>query len=272
MVIASVGYQKCFEYDEERVNGILNAIEEHVVKPYKNRLEFIYIADEFETNEPSVRAIDLLIKNIRSRSAFSQKNDKGEYKIKIWVNYDNVERIHSGAHFVINQGVDVISLTPSYGRSFERRGEMPRYRILLSTAANLRPKPKLMVIGDAWAGHEADKDSKGNLTSVGQIHLAKVSILYNDVVVEANKYGIEVIGSIPFAYSFPGPFSLSTSHDAVKNEWIKHAKKVITGQDDPTPTPIPLPPINTTPIPTPTPNPGCEQSPFAANHKPYLLD
>lgn len=209
-------YGKCMDFDPGRALEVLDAVEEHIIKPYRSRLAAMMIIDEIETNPESVRAAEALIDAIRARRAFDG--------IALWANFDNVWRWSTGHDFTIPRGLDWVSVTPAYGRTcFYWLCEDSKYSIL-SKAAKQHVGLKLAVVGDGWA-ESRDVNRHDGLSTTGQAHQFKIEALWE----LANAQGMEVVGYFPFAYSAPGPYVISTAPAAIKQAWADAGRKVIAG-------------------------------------------
>jgi hypothetical protein len=222
-------WNKCMTFNLHRVNEILNAVEQHVIKPYRNRLAAFLIADEPETNPLTTVALQQLVNAIRSRPAFDG--------IPLWINYDNVFPEYTNAEFSLTQGIDWISITPSYASEWSDLAPDFRYEFLLNFASKQNPKPKFVLVGDGWSKYRKDSEIDGSLSETGRFHLDKIEKLYNHVIAITNSYQIPIVGVIPFSWSFPGPNTLGTSHELVKNKWREFAINFIGGTN---PVPVPV--------------------------------
>lgn len=229
-------WNKCMEFNAERVHGILDAVEQDVIFPYRTRLAAFLIADEPETNPLTLDSLQQLVDAIRSRPAFDH--------IPLWVNYNNVLSTYTDEEFFLTPGVDWISITPNYGARWNDQSPDFRYEFLLQVASRQNPKPKFVIVGDGWSKLEGDSDFKGTLTETGIFHLEKIEKQYNHVMEMANLYGISVEGVIPFSWSFPGPYTLGTSHDSVKSKWREFAMNLIGKTDHNPLPPAPAPETN----------------------------
>lgn len=228
-------YGKCMDFDADLAREVLDAVEQHIIKPYRSRLAALMIIDEIETNPESVIAAESLIDAIRARPAFDG--------IALWANFDNVWRWSTGHEFVIPRGLDWVSVTPAYGRTcFYGLCEDSKYSIL-SKAAKQHVGLKLAVVGDGWA-QSSDVDLNGELSTTGQAHKFKIEALWE----LAGQQGMEVVGYFPFAYSAPGPYVISTAPAVIKQAWADAWRKVMAGAVLP-----PADPPPTAPFPTWTP-------------------
>ena len=232
-------WNKCMEFNSDRVKEILDSVEQHVITPYQSRLVAFLIADEPETNPLTLDALQQLVNAIRLRPAFDP--------IPIWVNYNNVLPTYTKAEFFLTPGVDWISMTPSYGTEWNDLSPDFRYDFLLQRASQQNPKPKLVIVGDAWSELEGDSNFNGSLTKTGKIHLDKIEKQCDYISERADFYGISVVGVVPFSWSFPGSYTLGTSHESIKNKWRELAIRILGNTNS---VPVePIPPQVLTPTP-----------------------
>jgi hypothetical protein len=213
-------YNKCFVYEEDRFQSILNSVIKNIAIPYKGKIAAFYIADEPETNPPTIEALNRAIQEIRKRPELDE--------IPLMINFDNVWERYTGAPFILPIGLDWASVTPDFGDyCYNGLCELEKYQILLDSMEEYNSKSshkmKLMIIGDAWS---RSKDVENNVLSVtGENHLRKVNELYDLASSMAGERRIEVVGMLVFAYSTCcGGFSLEDSSNVIKNAWIEKAK------------------------------------------------
>lgn len=219
---AGCEYNKCLEFNANRVKAILDAVEKAIL-PYQNRIFALYIVDEPETNPPTLEAIDKLVDAIKARKTLAS--------IPLWVNYDNVYSGYTGVEFRLSDGIDIVSLTPTFGLYCGYRlCETGRYTVLLNAVQRgnkSRTAPyKLMVVGDGWST-SPDVSGASSLSNTGMTHLYKADVLYSLASRMAGERGIEVLGELVFAYSTPGEYTIENSHSSVKDKWRSIGKSFI---------------------------------------------
>lgn len=223
---AHVNGQKIHSFDAGRVAAILDVVEAWL-PPHKGRLYAFSIVDEIETNPPSLNALQRLIDAIKGRPLLAD--------VKLHVNFDNISEMYTRAQFVIPERLDLISITPVYGRLLNGLGgDEGRFRAVLNRAAEQNTKRlgnplKFLVIGDGWAPQRADA-----------VHEVKARLLYRTALREAREVGVEVVGQMVFSYSEPAG---SVKDSPVMREvWRAIGKEFVAGRaPTPTPTPTPMP-------------------------------
>lgn len=226
-------YGKCMRADPVRVDEIVAAVEKAII-PHKSRLWALMIADEPETNPQTLDALKKLIEAIKANPTLSL--------IPLWVNFDNVQPFYTKAPFTIPNGIDIASLTPSYGRyCFSWICETSRATVVMDTitthnAQHPADPIKWVVVGDGWA-EQADADTMGNWTFTGYAHRNKIDGLYQAESNLANARGIEVAGELVFSYRYPGPHTVATAPEAIRDAWAAAGRKIIGQSSNPVPAP-----------------------------------
>jgi hypothetical protein len=215
--------QKIYVTTPEYVNGILDAIEDMVAKYKKNIYAFI-IFDEAETNPPTQETLKFIISEIKKRPTLAD--------IKLWGNYDNVYPAYTKTSFELVEGLDIVSLTPSYGSLCGFRlcsGEYARYQFFLDAVQTYnRDQParpiSLIIISDGWG--------RNLLTNS---YADKADVLFSTIRDLSISKNIPVVGQIVFAYSFPGD-------GVVRNNWVVSDKFASIGRQMISDKPILTPP------------------------------
>jgi hypothetical protein len=208
--------QKIFYTDSDRVNEILNAVED-LIRPHKHRAYAFLIMDEIETNPQSIQTLNYIVHEIKQRPLLAD--------IKLWVNFDNIYSHYTGTPLVIPHGIDLVSLTPNYGCLSNLICERHRYRHLLPQVQeynNNNPgKPlSLVVIGDSWSNH-----------SIGINHIDKSDIYYDEVKKIADIHNISIVGQLVFAYSFPQ--QTVVTNWILQDKWKDIGTRFISGNNIP---------------------------------------
>jgi hypothetical protein len=200
------GFGKCLDYDSERTALILDAVET-LVEPHHDKMFALMVADEPETNPPTLDALEALVADIEARPALAG--------YPLWVNLDNVLSWYTGHDFVLPTGIDIFSLTPNYGKVCGvRYCEMSRLAVVMDAIATRNrtgESIKWMVIGD---GLGLPGKTRG---------------LYDLQVRMARDRGIEVLGSLAFAYRYPEDFSILSGSDAQRASWVDLGRKIVSG-------------------------------------------
>lgn len=191
--------QKILRTTPERVNAILDALEP-MVKRYKQYIYAFSMFDEAETNSETMRTIAFIIAEIMKRPLLAD--------IKRHGNYHNIYSHYTRTPFVIIPEMDIISLTPDYGKYCNLDlCESYRYDFFLNAIAGYNQanpgKPlSLLIIGDGW-----------HKMATNDNHLQKSNLLYSTIKKKAEKKLISVIGQVVFSYSAPG-------EGVVRNNWM----------------------------------------------------
>jgi hypothetical protein len=222
-------YGKCMSANAVRVAEIVAAVE-RAIMPHKSRLWALMIADEPETNPPTLAALEQLIDAIKANPTLSS--------IPLWVNFDNVQPFYTRAPFTLPDGIDIASLTPAYGRyCFSWICETARATVVMDAMATHNAQHpaesiKWVVVGDGWA-EQADADERGNWTFTGYAHREKIDGLYQAESDLAHARGIEVAGELVFSHRYPGPHTVASAPEAIRDAWAAAGRKIMGQSENP---------------------------------------
>jgi hypothetical protein len=198
-------FGKCLDFDPVRSAEILDIIAAEVDR-YPERFAVLMIVDEPETNPGTLAAIADLVEDIKSRPALAD--------ISRMVNLDNVMPWHTGHAFVLPAGIDIFSLTPNYGK------------VCGNTYCETS---RLTVVMDAIAeANRAGAAIKWLVVGDGLGLPGKTRGLYDLQVQMARDRGIEVVGSLAFAYRYPQDFSILSGTTDMQEAWVEVGNRIIT--------------------------------------------
>jgi hypothetical protein len=216
-------FGKCLDFDPARSAEILDIIAAEVDR-YPERFAVLMIVDEPETNPGTLTAIADLVDDIKSRPALVD--------IPRVVNLDNVMPWHTGHAFVLPAGIDIFSLTPNYGEVCGNTYcEASRLTLVMDAIAEANRSGasiQWLVVGD---GLGLSGKTRG---------------LYDIQVQMARDRGIEVVGSLAFAYRYPEDFSILSGTPDMRAAWEELGADIISP-------PVIAPPVVQEPVIAPRP-------------------